>query len=486
MKKLLSLLFLLTWIVPAFSEDQNSWKSPDVPAKPSDFWKVPAGEPPKLIGATPAPAPPEIQNKIDWTLADLIDFALETGYTTRASWNDAKAASAAFHSEQSAYYPEVNLLAEIARAKGSAVGGRFTFQQDTFQPAALIHYVLYDFGKRRSDVDEARKLLLSADFRHNAAVEDLILEVQQAYYAYIGSKSLLQAQEVSVESARTALDAAKQRHDAGLATIADVLQAQTAFSQAQFAAATTRGQIQILRGTLAIAIGIPPVKAKFEVVDELPKDLPLDAISKEVFTMISEGFARRPDLAATRSEVLAAEAHAKSLQADRFPTIEFDSNLNRLFYISPNGRSNNYTASLSISFPLFDGFKRKYDAAEARAQAEALKARATSEQQQVGLQIWTSYFQLTTTAERIKATRDIFDSAQQSYEVASGRYKEGVGSILDVLAAQTALASARAQDVQTRTEWFLALASLNRNIGTLGYPDENKLIFQNGSQDGNQ
>lgn len=486
MKRILLPFLLLTWTTCCFAEQKHTWNAPGVPEKPSDFWSIPAGEPPHVTGIAPPPATPDIRNKVDWTLAALIDFALETGYDTKASWNEAKAAAAAFQSEKSAWFPEVNLGADFAYAKGSAVGGLFTFAQKTLEPGAFLNYVLYDFGKRGADVDEARKLLIAADFRHNAAIEDLILQVQQAYYAYIGSKSLLQAQEVSIQSAQTALDAAKQRHDAGLATIADVLQAQTALSQAEFAAATTRGQIQILRGTLAIAIGIPPSIAKFEVVDELPNDLPLDSISTEVFKMISEGFTRHPDLAAARADVLAAEAHVRSLQAERFPLIEFNGSAQRLYYVSPSAQANNYAASVSITFPLFDGFRRKYDVREAQSQANALKAQTTSRQQQVGLRIWTAYFALTTSAERIKTTRNLLDSARESYDVATGRYKEGVGSILDVLASQSAFQNALAQDVQTRTEWFLALAQLNRNMGTLGYPDENKLIFQNGSQDVNQ
>lgn len=241
----------------------------------------------------------------------------------------------------------------------------------------------------------------------------------------------------------------------------------------------------ILRGTLAIAIGIPPARARFEVVDELPTDLPLDQVSTEVFALINEGFARRPDLAAVRAEALKAEAHIRSVRAEQFPTIGFSGSAQTLFYLDPNTHANNYSASLYVSFPLFDGFSKKYDTVQARAEAEATKARVTSFQQQVGLQIWTNYFQLTTTAERIKTTRRIMESAQQAYEVASGRYKEGVGNILDVLAAQSALEDARAQDVRTRTEWFLALGALNRNMGTLGLPDESSMIFKksDGSQD---
>jgi outer membrane protein len=273
----------------AFADEKtNTWKSPGIPPAPGEFWKVPSGERPKLTGAAPTPAPLEIQKKLDWTLADLIDFALGTGYTTKASWNLAKAAEAEYRSKKGQLFPEIDLSADLSRVRASAIGGQFTFKQNTLEPAANIRWVLFDFGKRSGDIDEARKLLLAADFTHNAEVQNLILQVQRAYYGYIGSKALLQAQTSSVDRAKTDLDAARQRHDAGLATIADVLQAQTRLAQAEFSVATTRGLIQILRGTLAIAIGIPPSNVQFEVVDELPEDLPLDAVSKEILALILE------------------------------------------------------------------------------------------------------------------------------------------------------------------------------------------------------
>ena len=148
--------------------------------------------------------------------------------------------------------------------------------------------------------------------------------------------------------------------------------------------------------------------------------------------------------------------------------IELNGNANRLWYLDPDRFSNNYSASLSIAFPLFDGFSRKNDYIKAKAEADSDKARVASFQQQVGLQIWTSYFQLNTSSERIKTTRKLLESAQQSYEVNAGRYREGVGSILDVLASQNALEDAKAQDVQTRTEWLLALAQLYHDMGLLG------------------
>ena len=46
-------------------------------------------------------------------------------------------------------------------------------------------------------------------------------------------------------------------------------------------------------------------------------------------------------------------------------------------------------------------------------------------------------------------------------------YKAGVGNILDLLNAQSALAAARLQRIQAALDWYVARASLARSIGTL-------------------
>jgi outer membrane protein TolC len=59
-------------------------------------------------------------------------------------------------------------------------------------------------------------------------------------------------------------------------------------------------------------------------------------------------------------------------------------------------------------------------------------------------------------------------SARQSAEVASGQYKEGVGSILDLLSAQKSLAMARAEQINAHLGWFVSLAQLAHDVGILG------------------
>jgi outer membrane protein TolC len=59
--------------------------------------------------------------------------------------------------------------------------------------------------------------------------------------------------------------------------------------------------------------------------------------------------------------------------------------------------------------------------------------------------------------------------------VARGRYREGAGNILDLLSAQQALASARAQQINARLAWYTSLARLARHTGVLSRHGENPL-----------
>ena len=73
--------------------------------------------------------------------------------------------------------------------------------------------------------------------------------------------------------------------------------------------------------------------------------------------------------------------------------------------------------------------------------------------QQVQFQVFSSYYALQTAARRVTTADDLLASAQSSEEAALGRYRAGVGLFVDLLTAQSALASARAQQVQARWTW---------------------------------
>ena len=290
--------------------------------------------------------------------------------------------------------------------------------------------------------------------------------MENAYYQYLDAKALRAAQQSSVASAKESLSAAEARHRAGVATIADVLQAKTAFSQAELSLETVEGQIQTIRGALATALGVPaniPVE-----VGELPENIRFEEVGQTVDQLIERAAADRPDLAAARFRVLEAESHVRSVRAEGLPSLLASGTLGRTyFYNSSVPYSNTYSGAILFRFPVFTGYRSSYDTLKAREEAQAAKSRADSLENQVVFQVWSSYYGVKTATQRVKTAGDLLASARQSQDVALGRYKEGVGSILDLLTAQSAFASARAQEVQARADWFLAMAQLAHDTGGL-------------------
>jgi outer membrane protein TolC len=441
---------------------------PGTPASQKDLWLSPRSLTPEPVPLKQeSQIPPDLSGRIhDLTLTDLIDLALLTSPQTRASWYATRSAREGLSALKGSYYPQLDLGLDANRVHGSAVGGRFKFDQRTVVPSASLAYTLFDFGKRGAEVEEKRQDLIAANWNHNTTVQRIVLEVQHAYYQYLDARALVAAEEAAVEEARMSLEAAEFRHRAGVATIADVLQARTTLSQAELSLATVRGQIQIIRGIIATSLGISPT-SDFDVRGELPEELPLEQVSQNVDFLIEEARAKRPDLAATRALASKAEAHVRNVKREGWPVLEMSGNLERVYYFAPDFASDNYSFGVSLRFPLFTGFRHMHEVHQAKEDLEAARAGITDLEQQVTLEVWTSYYNMKTASEKVGTSRNLLESATQSYETSLGRYKAGVGSILELLPAQAALEDARAQSIRAKTDWLLSVAQLEHDMGTL-------------------
>ena len=126
--------------------------------------------------------------------------------------------------------------------------------------------------------------------------------------------------------------------------------------------------------------------------------------------------------------------------------------------------------------PLFTGYAASYGLQQAQLELGVAQTQVQSLEQQVILQVWTSYYALETATRRLATSRDLLASAEESERVALGRYKEGVGTIIDLLVAQARLADARAQEIQARADWFTALARLARDTGAAAPLDQSVTI----------
>jgi outer membrane protein len=428
---------------------------------PATQWTPPANAVPAVTPASrnDLTLPPNFTPGMPITLAQVVDIALANNSTTRLAWLQARAAEAGVGSAQSAYLPEVDLDAQIANTRTTQ-----TAAQTTFGPSLALNYLLFDFGGRAASVEGARQTLIASNFLHNQAIQDVILLTQQAYYSYLAARALLAAEDATITERQKSLDSADARHNAGVATIADVLQARTAFSQARLNRESIQGNLRTIEGVLATTMGLPAT-ARFDF-GELPLDVPALRVSEAVDALIGRAVAQRPDLAAARASAERADVRIRAVRSQFLPTVGLSGSIGPT-WISGDGSSMTHSIVLGMRWPVFTGFRNVFDVRQAVVEAQLAREDVRSLEQQVNLQVWTSYYALQTATQRLSTARDLLDSAQQSVDVAQSRYQAGVGSILDLLTAESALESARAQEVQARTDWFLSVAQLAHDTGSL-------------------
>lgn len=435
-------------------------RDPGTSKSPETAWTPPASAVPKHLPR------PEASDLGTLTLPHAIDIALQNNPATRTAWLEARAAQALVGSRRSTFFPELNLNATYNRSHQATQGGTTVFNSTNYGPSLVLTYLLFDFGGRAAQVEQARQTLIAANFLHNQQMQNVILRTQQAYYGYLDAKALLDAQSATLRERKTSVDSADARHDAGVATIADVLQARTALSQAQLTYESLGQNLRVFEGTLATVMGVP-VTTKFEV-GTLPTDLPVQEVTTAVDALIAQAEARRPDFAAARAGIERAEARVREVRSQGLPTVGLTANAARTTFKGvTSATASPYSVSIAMRFPLFTGFRTQYDLRQARIEADLAREDARGLQQQIDLQVWTSYYGLSTATQRVRTSRDFLATAQQAADVASNRYRSGVGSILDVLTAEAALENARAQEVQARTDWFMAVAQLAHDTGSL-------------------
>ena len=457
--------------------DGVAWTPPS-PAAPWTPPKPPAEKSPAQKSASAgAEAPGEVKKL---SLAEAVDIALQNNPETRISWNNARAAAAGYGSALGSLYPDADVSGTAFKSKGQdyqggtgGYGGSPDQILTGYNASASLSLLLFNFGGRLATIEQSRQALLAADWTHNAVIQSVVLQTEEAFFNHMMARALLEANRTSLAEAEAGLNAAEERNRVGLATAADVLQARTAYSEIKLAVLGTEGQVRVSRGGLAAALGLMANAAfDFELINP---GIPAATVAVSVDSLIERALAGRPDLQASRAMSRESAANVRRARSNLLPSLSAMGSFSRNWIEDVPGFNDSRYGALLLQVPIFSGFSRQFGLAAARAEAAAQKERTRAFEQSVALDVYSSHSNFITAGERLRTTDDLVASARQSEEVALGRYKEGVGSILDLLSAQKALAMARAEQINARLGWFTSLARLSHDIGILGPHGDNPL-----------
>ena len=393
------------------------------------------------------------------SLVEVTEAALCHNPQTREVYANAKVQAAQVGVARSLFFPSVTDTLSATENKNR------TTNYSNATNRIVASYLLYDFGSRDANFESANQLLRAASATQNATVQTVLLASVNAFYQVHASRAILNASIETERLSQESFKSAEAKYIAGVATPADKLQAQTSFANATLTKLRNEGTLKVAYGNLANVMGAP-ANINFQIADSKLDDIP-ELVDQDIDALIEQARLQRPDLMASEAQLKASLAKIEAVKADAKPKLRIDAS--NQYDENLLGQTSQNTSQLGIflSIPLFEGYKPTYLIRSAEATAELNASKRDQLKLQVSLDVWTAYQNLKTANESITASNVLLLSAEESSRVSLGRYKEGVGNIIDTLNAQSALANAKQQKIQSILNWNIARTTLAQSIGVL-------------------
>jgi len=370
------------------------------------------------------------------SLEEQISISNQNVHVAEAQLRQARALVLAARAQ---FFPTVTVGAGYTRARTSeTLASSFGNKQGAFNDFILPIDVSWDidvWGRIRRNVESNRA-------NAQASVGDLessrLLfqsELAQDYYQLRTLDAQHALLDAAIAAFQTSLQLTRSRYAGGVASAADVAQAETQLKTTQAQATDLGVQRAQLEHAIAILTGRPPTG--FGIA---PATLPATPPSVPV-GLPSELLERRPDVAAAERRVAAANAQIGVAISAYYPTVTlsassgFESGSIAKWFTWP---SRFFSVGPAVSETVFDGGLRGAQTAEARAAYDAnvafyrqtvLGAFQDVEDNLAALRILERE-----SHEQDEAVR----AAERSLALTTNQYRSGIVSYLNVVIAQTA------------------------------------------------
>ncbi len=322
---------------------------------------------------------------------------------------------------------------------------------------------IYDNGRTQIAIDQAEAALASTRALLRQTQQDVALSAAMAFFNVLKAQRIATSRQVQLDKAQQQLEQSQAQARAGTAAQADVIQAQAQVAQARVDLLSAQSQIEItkaaVRGVLAMDL-LVPLELQEPVVLPAGFTLAADAAVKEAVES-------RPEIAKAAADVHASVANLALAYANAGFQVTVGVNTNYAVTSTAPGTTNTtaWAISATLSLPIFDGGKGAASINEAQATLAATQAKAEATRLSIRQDAYQAYLTAVQATANLDATQAAQAAADEALRVAEGRYRAGVGTILEVTTARAQAAQAELNAISGRYDYQASLATLRHALG---------------------
>jgi NodT family efflux transporter outer membrane factor (OMF) lipoprotein len=316
-----------------------------------------------------------------------------------------------------------------------------TTSGETYTAGIDASWELDLFGARRRSLEAANASLAAVEADLRDVLVTLLGDVALTYVNVRTTQSRLAFAERNLELQRSVLDIAQWRAEAGLATVLDVEQARTSYSQTLAQIPSLQSSLEAAMNRLAVLTGREP-GALHEILAE-PRAIPT-APREIVSSVPAEVLRRRPDLRAAERRLAAQTAQVGVATAALYPSLSLSgsfgfssSDAGELFSSGLETRS----YGLSLNIPIFRAGALRQQVVAQNALVDQALASYEATVLSILEEIENALTQWANEQRRFEALTQAAESARLARELAVAQYNSGLVDFQTVVSADRQLTS---------------------------------------------
>lgn len=342
--------------------------------------------------------------------------------------------------------------------------------RNIFAAGILVTQPIYMGGKIKALNQITKYAEEIAQRLHDRKAEDVICDVDQAYWLVVSLKAKERLAESYLELVTNLDNDVKKMLEQGVTTQSTLLSVDVKVNEANIALTKVKNGLVLSRMALAQLCG-EPLDEPMTLVDENRSDLDVEMHPKVID--MSQVYDRRNDYNALELGVKVYDEKAKVARSEMLPTIAA---VGSVFTSNPhvyNGFKNefgfNYAIGAVVKIPLWHwgGLSNKYKAALVDAKIKHLEMDQAKEM--IELQVTQANFKYQEAFKTYEMTKANLVKADENLRVAQLGFREGMATSDEVLAAQTAWLMAHSEKIDAEIEVMMCNVYLAKVTGNLNY-----------------
>lgn len=346
--------------------------------------------------------------------------------------------------------------------------------KETYDLQLSITQPLFTWGKITKSVQQAGYQVQISRAAYRQKEQELVYTVKQSFYQVLLSQELVRVNQEAVEVATAHLENARQQFQQGTISNYEVLRSEVELANSKPDLINAQNALKLAIVNLATVLGLKEIKS-LEITGSLTAtDTAAITRSQTSSPMVdythatTQAFLNRPEwnlvllnekyrelaipIAATGSKPMVTLTGLHDRKSDTL-----DTDLGPWLHYS--------TAIVGVSWSLYDGWATKAKVAQERSNLAKLRFEKQQLELAIKLEVEQALLNIRSAQEVIVSQEKTIEQAKESYRLSESRYRNGVGTNLEVLDTKVALTRAKTNFAQAQYNFLVALAQLDKVTG---------------------